>query len=358
MDCGRSRIVCRAHLITLSLVVSGCAAVGAGVGAPRSGEDREITLTSGRPAFLRVPEGTGPFPVVFILPDVGMDGADGVVFGQANFAFGFAFPTYASLADSLSERGIASVRFLPRWPDANQPDGPINFDAALADARDAFARTTLQPQIDSAQVLVVTHGSGALLLNAFSPLHDDNAAALPSTTRIVLVDPPADSLAAVLEHYRDTGLELLAAEGRLNDRRGVLGAADEAVEALSQRHMRGADKDVVSNWPLAAWRDADHRLRDFPMRIAAFEQVVYVVVGDASTHVSLPMRTAWQEALAATPDRFVEMPCLSHALICLPGEPFFATDPATVSAQVHAPIVDLFLSSFAVPLHQTAPISP
>ena len=104
---------------------------------------------------LTLPEGEGPFPAVVLITGSGAQDRDEVVFG---------FPVFRVLADQLTRRGIAVLRYDDRGVGGST--GSVA-DATTSDfAGDALAgiaRLARHPDLDAARIGLVGHSEGAVV---------------------------------------------------------------------------------------------------------------------------------------------------------------------------------------------------
>ena len=103
---------------------------------------------------LQLPEGDGPFPAILLLNGSGTQDRDAAIAGQRPFA---------ALADSLAERGIASLRLDDRGiggSDAVAPDSPHDL---ADDAAAALAALRGAAGIDAACTGMLGHSEGGMI---------------------------------------------------------------------------------------------------------------------------------------------------------------------------------------------------
>ena len=160
-------------------------------------DDDDITFVSAGAtihASLRAPvEPAGAAPGAVIIAGSGPTDRDGnsAVPGYE----GLAFDTYRWLADGLSERGWASLRYdkigsgaTGLGPYADDPSTltDLDFDAVFVQgARDALARLAATPGIDPSRLLLVGHSEGGLI--ALAVANDPRAA--PEPMGLALIEP-------------------------------------------------------------------------------------------------------------------------------------------------------------------------
>jgi dienelactone hydrolase len=110
---------------------------------------------------LLLPAGTGPFPAVLLLPDMGAEDPayDGLLL--------------SSLADSLARQGVMALRLDERGTgnSAGNPAQTLLTDR-LADVAAALNKLRTQPQVDRTRIGIIGHGRGGnvALLAAVQPL--------------------------------------------------------------------------------------------------------------------------------------------------------------------------------------------
>ncbi|QJX46469.1 alpha/beta hydrolase [Hymenobacter taeanensis] len=113
---------------------------------------------------LTVPQGTGPFPAVVLISDMGAQNRDGNVRG---------FQPLRLLAEHLSEQGIAVLRFDDRG--VGKSEGDNNATTTLDRVKDvqaAMLYLRTRPEISAARVGLIGHGEGGNvgLLAAAQPM--------------------------------------------------------------------------------------------------------------------------------------------------------------------------------------------
>ena len=104
---------------------------------------------------LTLPEGGGPFPAVVMITGSGPQDRDEVVYG---------FPIFRVLADGLTRRGIAALRYDDRGVGGStgSVSGSTTADFA-GDALAGIARLAEHPDIDPARVGLLGHSEGAVV---------------------------------------------------------------------------------------------------------------------------------------------------------------------------------------------------
>ena len=150
---------------------SGCQARAAGVPVPQRLGARhsarpvhhrhrvQVPLTRAATALagiLTVPAGPGPCPAVVLLAGLALEEHRAAAAGP---------PPFDALADYLTRRGVAVLRFADRG--AVQADGALATSTSAdyaaeyaADARAALAYLRARPEVDAARVGVLGHGEG------------------------------------------------------------------------------------------------------------------------------------------------------------------------------------------------------
>ncbi|WP_245327478.1 alpha/beta hydrolase family protein [Hymenobacter fodinae] len=113
---------------------------------------------------LTIPQGSGPFPAVVLISDMGAQNRDGNVRG---------YQPLRLLAEHLSEQGIAVLRFDDRG--VGKSEGDNNAATTLdrvKDAQAAMQYLRTRPEIVAARVGIIGHGEGGNvgLLAAAQPL--------------------------------------------------------------------------------------------------------------------------------------------------------------------------------------------
>lgn len=123
--------------------------------------EREMVVEAGVVTLagtVRLPEGQGPFPGVVILSGSGPQDRDGVIAGQ---------PVLATLARSLAEAGVASLRLDDRGVGGSSAIAPAGPADLAADAAAALAALRAEPQIACAGF--VGHSEGGLIALLAAP---------------------------------------------------------------------------------------------------------------------------------------------------------------------------------------------
>ena len=126
--------------------------------------EEQVAFSGGAPGLrlggeLTLPPGAGPFPAVVLLSDAGPQDRDGTMEG---------FATLGRLADYLTRRGIAVLRFDDRGVGKSAGTTTELTPAELTiDARGALNYLRARPEIDQKHLGLIGHGEGgnvALLL--------------------------------------------------------------------------------------------------------------------------------------------------------------------------------------------------
>jgi pimeloyl-ACP methyl ester carboxylesterase len=112
---------------------------------------------------LTVPAGPGPFPAVALLSDEGPHDRNGTVAG---------FGPLGQLADYLTRRGIAVLRFDDRGTGHSSGPAPTTPASLVSDAQAALAYLRQRPEVDGAHLGLIGLGEGSnvALLAAAQPL--------------------------------------------------------------------------------------------------------------------------------------------------------------------------------------------
>ena len=122
-----------------------------------------LTVNARLSGTLTIPAGPGPFPAVVLLSDSGPHDRDGQV-GD--------FATLGQLADYLTRRGVAVLRFDDRG--VGKSSGPAATTTAdlVSDAQAGLNYLRTRPEIDLSHLGLVGHGEGGnvALLTAAQPL--------------------------------------------------------------------------------------------------------------------------------------------------------------------------------------------
>lgn len=204
----------------LLALVGGCLAAGLAHAQPYDG--REVTFESGGNTFagtLTLPEGAGPFPGVVLLTGSGRQDRD-----NAHPSFP-GYRPFAQIAASLSEAGVAVLRFDERGSGASTGDHATATSFGLAeDAEGAFLFLQGRPEVAAGRVGLLGHSEGAWLAALVATRHPEAAfvialaghavpgkAVLPLQARLSLEadDVPPEQMEAVLaQQMRE--IELIA----------------------------------------------------------------------------------------------------------------------------------------------------
>ena len=119
----------------------------------------ELTFTSGGYRLaggLTVPEGTGPFPAVLLVP------GSGPVDRDSNHKR-MPLDVTGALARALAPAGFVTFAFDKRGTGASEGDWmSASLDEATADARAALELLRSRPEVDASRVIVVGHSEGAI----------------------------------------------------------------------------------------------------------------------------------------------------------------------------------------------------
>jgi pimeloyl-ACP methyl ester carboxylesterase len=112
---------------------------------------------------LTVPAGPGPFPAVALLSDAGPHDRNGTAGGYAPLG---------QLADYLTRRGIAVLRFDDRGTGHSTGPAPATPSGQVSDAQAALAYLRQRPEVDAARLGLIGLGEGSsvALLAATKPL--------------------------------------------------------------------------------------------------------------------------------------------------------------------------------------------
>ncbi|HZO93585.1 MAG TPA: alpha/beta fold hydrolase [Candidatus Baltobacteraceae bacterium] len=131
---------------------------------------------------LTIPDGRGPFPALVLVAGSGPQDRDERVGPNAIFL---------QLANVLSNAGYAVLRYDKRGVGASGRGGAPTRDAFLGDVRAAFAFARARPEVDPKRLYLLGHSEGGELVPTVAA-HD------PRVAGIVLMAPPADSIARIL----------------------------------------------------------------------------------------------------------------------------------------------------------------
>ncbi|MBU0741239.1 lysophospholipase [bacterium] len=125
------------------------------------------------------------------------------------------FPLFAHIAEGLGEAGVASLRYDRRPLDGGVPD---LMSQLAADGHAALRALRARPEVDSAKVLLLGHGEGAMLLGEVAKLAEAEGAPVAGLVFLGAVTVKGSELHAVVPRPHDaTWLEsFLAYDPRAN----------------------------------------------------------------------------------------------------------------------------------------------
>lgn len=170
---------------------------------------------------LTLPDGAGPHPAAILLSGSGPQDRDETLFGHKPFAV---------LADHLTRRGIAVLRFDDRGTGASSGD----FAAATtrdfaADARAAIAYLAPRPEIDGARIGLIGHSEGALT-GAVAAGGNDGVAFL-----VMLAGPGIPFAELLLAQQRAIALGAGQSEEAIDEAEAVMRPLYEAAAAAPSK---------------------------------------------------------------------------------------------------------------------------
>lgn len=178
--------------------------------------------------LLAMPKGASansPVPAVVLLPDMAMEGADGIIGPNR---------VLRDVALGLATRGIATLRYAPR------PGGSTVQEAVLTDAAVALRKVAAIPGINPLEVHVVAFGSGGSYALALL------GARLPLRGLAVVAAPPLYDLPYHAER--------LCVEGALADRERALLEGDLQLFANDSLSYT----QIVAGRPVSFWKSAQN----------------------------------------------------------------------------------------------------
>lgn len=207
-------------------------------------EGKDVSLA----ATLTKPESPGPHPVVVLVSGSGPQDRDETIFGHKPFLV---------LADALTRRGVAVVRFDDRgWAESTgDPNGTTKDFAsdALAVLRNVAAR----PDIDPKRVGIIGHSEGAMIAAMLAAAHPNEVAF------IVMLAGPGVVGHELLTRQTELGMRLTVTdEKKIADDMKVFGqvykliaskppeASKPEIEAL-WRKSKGEDPQLAALLELA-----------------------------------------------------------------------------------------------------------
>lgn len=275
---------------------------------------RGVTLAG----TLTIPEGRGPFPAVVLISGSGPQDRDETLFGHKPFAV---------LADHLSRRGIAVLRYDDRGFGRSTGDHGSATSADFATDANAAARYLLgRPDIDAKAIGFVGHSEGGMIA-PIAAAANDRVAFL-----VLLAGPGTRAGQLLLSQRRLIGLsqgmtteQLDRAEPVLRDLfRAVSDAPDSATtvqrigalltsEALERLGVTSAQRDLVASQLAGAW--IRYFLRYEPSTFLSRIRVPVLAINGSLDRQVPPAENlaAIRTALAKNPNATVrELPGLNH----------------------------------------------
>lgn len=182
---------------------------------PRPGQALAIPVKGGRlHGDLILPEGSGPFPLLIIVPGSGTTDRDG-----NNYAVPGKNDAYLQLAQALAQAGVASFRYDKRGAGESYtlagPEAESSFDDYIDDAQAVVQAFSGDPRFSS--LALAGHTEGALVAAAaLDRLGSDLGLALLCATGLRAVDLVEASLAEVPADKAEEAQAIMASlkEGR------------------------------------------------------------------------------------------------------------------------------------------------
>jgi hypothetical protein len=155
------------------------------------------------------PSGQGPFPGVVLISGSGPQDRDSTLAGHR---------TFLVLADSLTRRGIAVLRFDDRGVGRSQGDFHKATAADFAsDAQAAWAFMSRQPRIDAKNIGLVGHSEGGIV----APMTAAKNQAIAFVVLLAGTGIPGERLALIqgreISRSRGAGEEAISKEARMNE---------------------------------------------------------------------------------------------------------------------------------------------
>jgi uncharacterized protein len=265
-----------------------------------------------------VPEGSGPFPAVVLISGSGPQDRDETLFGHKPFAV---------LADHLSRRGIAVLRYDDRGFGRSTGDHGSATSADFATDANAAVRYLLgRSDIDAKSIGFVGHSEGGMIA-PIAAATNDRVAFL-----VLLAGPGTRAEQLLLSQRRLIGLsqgmtteQLDRAEPVLRDLfRAVRDAPDSTTavervgalltnEALGRLGVTSAQRDLVANQLAGAW--IRYFLRYEPSMLLSRIRVPVLAINGSLDRQVPPAENlaAIRTALARNPNTTVrELPGLNH----------------------------------------------
>lgn len=266
---------------------------------PSAFQTRQVTVGTDEwklPGTLTIPVDKRPSPAVVIVPDAGPSDRDGSV---------FAMKPQRDLAEGLSSRGIAALRYekRTRYYATKMREGSYTIDdETVHDALAAVALLRAQPEVDPKRIYVLGLGTGGFIAPRIAA--DDGRLA-----GLIILSAPARPL-------EDWFVEVA-------ESLGATGAKLDTVKAQATKVKRldpgDADSPALFDLPAAYWLD----LKGYdPVAQAKQLQIpVLVLEGDRDFQVIPGEFALWKSGLAAKhEDVLKEYPNLNHYFIAGEGK--------------------------------------
>jgi uncharacterized protein len=266
---------------------------------PAAFQTREVTIGADEwklPGTLTIPVDKRPAPAVVLVPDRGPGDRDGTVYFTKVFR---------DLAEGLSSRGIAVLRYEPRASRYARKMGEAAFtidDELVHDAVAAIALLRTQPEIDGKRIYVAALGVGGFIAPRIAA--DDGRLA-----GLIMMSAPARPLE---DWYVET-VESMGVTGQQLDARKAA--------AAKVKKLDPGDADSPALFGLSApyWLD----LKGYDPTAEAKKLTIpsLVLEGDRDFQVIPKEFDAWKSGLTGRRDAvFKDFPNLNHYFIAGEGK--------------------------------------
>lgn len=266
---------------------------------PAAFQTREVTVGADEwklPGTLTIPVDKRPCPAIVLISDRGPGDRDGTV---------YATKIFRDLAEGLSSRGIAVLRYDPRISKYATKMGESAFtidEELVHDAVAAIALLRTQPEIDGKRIYVAGLGVGGFIAPRIAA--DDGHLA-----GLIMMSAPARPLE---DWYVET-VESMGVSGQQLDARKAA--------AAKVKKLDPGDADSPALFGLSAPYWLDLKGYDATAEAKKLTMPSLVIQGDRDFQVIPKEFAAWKAGLAGRRDAvFKDYPTLNHYLIAGEGK--------------------------------------
>ena len=290
-------------------------------------------------ATMHLPAGPTGAGVVFIHGS-GPNGRDEASPGQLNMVFPRPILLFETLANSLNDAGIASVRYDKRtcgpfngcadngYP---APDPSLSVDDFIADAEAAASWLLGQPEVD--RVFVVGHSQGG----TFVPILLDR---LPDLAGGVMLAAPYFTID---NQYRDQaklsrelGVAAGVAEAQLE---AAVVPLEDLAESLRSIKDGTYDSAEAGGLPTAFWETWIRRTKEAAAIVPELDRPLLIVSGSYDWNVPVAETEAWRSATRRPDHRVVVLDCLTHAFNCVSQPDWLQITPGDIGREVDPALI-------------------